>query len=353
LVTDTATHPLQRQFSAPAYLRSTTRDISATGPIRRPAASLATQSETLYSFTRTGLGNIEEVQDFSPAEYLEQSQNVYATPHSLAPSPAVERGEFNDQTTSSLTYHQAYEPSAPQPPMTVISNPSLVSRSAVLSEPMTRSNTDDVLCEGFDMFHMNSTSKPSESGFGKAEDLDDQTLPFSTMVPQQYHDISYSGNPLPLSYCSEEMAASLSQESDVSSSPFTSVHSSPRMQESPTASVRLLAPKQESDRSLSPTGNPRFVDVKGADGTVKRKAEITRAARREPDRKTLKCPYCDDNPSGFHGVHELDRHIGRHHKLRRKVWICKEKDVDGKFLANCKACRNKVSSQNKIMECQC
>ncbi|KPI43417.1 uncharacterized protein AB675_6883 [Cyphellophora attinorum] len=302
LVTDTPTHPLQRQISAPAFLRSTTRDISTTVPIRRPAASLATQSETLYSFTRTGLGNIEEVQDLSPAEYLEQSQNVYATPHSLTPSPAVERGEFNDQTTSNLTYHQAYEPSAPQPPMTVISDSSLVSRSAVLSEPMTRSNTDDVLCKGFDMFRMNSLSKPNESiELGKAEDLDDQTLPFSTMVPQQYHDISYSGNPLPFPYCSEEMAASLSQESDVSSSPFTSVHSSPRMQESPTASVRLLAPKQESDKSSSPTGNPRFVDVKGADGTVKRKAEITRAARREPD----------------------------------------QKDVDGKFLANCKACRNK------------
>lgn len=340
LVVDTPTHPLQRQYSAPAYLR-TTREVPFDVSGRHDFSTTSTSATPTYSFTRTGLGDIDELQDLSPSEYLELSQSQFCT-HSLTPSPGVEGGEFNDQNTSDLTYHEAYEPSAPQPPMATISDSSLISRSVALSEPMTRSNTDDVLCKGVDMIRMSSMSKPSHSVLGKSDDLDDQALPLSypTMVPSQYHEISYSTSPLPISYISE-MTASLSQESYGSSSSGSN-DSSPRMQESPTSSGRRLAPKLESDKSLPVTDITRYIEVKDEDGTVKRKAEITRAKRREPERKTLKCPYCDENRTGFHGVHELDRHIGRHHNLRRKVWICKEKDQNGTFLANCKACRNKV-----------
>lgn len=340
----THTHHLQRQCSAPAG--RTNRPSPCALPVLTafdasnslPPSAVNTSAQ--YDYLRTNLGNIDEVQVFHPADYLEHAQDD--TPSaSVTPPPAVERGEFDYQTNSNLTYHEAFDQSIAQP-MAPISASSLISGSSALSEPMTRSDTNDVLCKGVDMFRMNSMPK-SESELTKTDDAN-QALPFSfspNMVPTQYHEISYSGSP-PFSY-SSEMQPSLSHESD-SSSHLSSIHSSPRLEESIT-SGRLLAPKLES--SLSPAENPRFklVDVKGEDGTVTRKAEIARETRKEPDRKNRKlCPFCHDNPTGFHGLHELQRHIDRHHSSRRKVWICKEKFADGTFLANCKACRNKVSS---------
>ena len=52
------------------------------------------------------------------------------------------------------------------------------------------------------------------------------------------------------------------------------------------------------------------------------------------------CPYCTKRPHDFHGDHELQRHIDRQHSSTRQVWICEEKDPNGSFLANCKACQN-------------
>ncbi|KEF57875.1 uncharacterized protein A1O9_05796 [Exophiala aquamarina CBS 119918] len=86
---------------------------------------------------------------------------------------------------------------------------------------------------------------------------------------------------------------------------------------------------------------PRIVAVKGADGTVKHKAEITRTTRQQPPRKTTFCQFCTEQPQGFHGEHELRRHIERHHTSVRKVWICKDASPDGTFLSGCKACRNR------------
>lgn len=55
-------------------------------------------------------------------------------------------------------------------------------------------------------------------------------------------------------------------------------------------------------------------------------------------RKTLYCQFCTQQPSGFHGQHELDRHMDRKHRGQRKVWICKEAEPNGTFLSKCKAC---------------
>lgn len=84
----------------------------------------------------------------------------------------------------------------------------------------------------------------------------------------------------------------------------------------------------------------KIVAVQGADGTVKHKAEITRTFRQQPPRKTTFCRFCNDQPQGFHGDHELRRHIERHHTHVRRVWICKDASAAGNFLSNCKACRS-------------
>lgn len=110
---------------------------------------------------------------------------------------------------------------------------------------------------------------------------------------------------------------------------------------------RPLAPKLERVKNVSSSGvelpEPKIVAVQAADGTVTHKAQITRTVRPQPPRKTTFCQFCNEQPHGFHGDHELRRHIERHHTQVRRVWICKDASADGTFLANCKACRNRKS----------
>ena len=113
---------------------------------------------------------------------------------------------------------------------------------------------------------------------------------------------------------------------------------------SSNAVSRLLAPKTERPEEIVlqqvDMPAPKLVAVQGADGTVKHKAEITRTVRQQPQRKTTFCQFCNDQPMGFHGDHELRRHIERHHSQVRRVWVCKDASANGKFLSNCKACRS-------------
>ena len=74
------------------------------------------------------------------------------------------------------------------------------------------------------------------------------------------------------------------------------------------------------------------------DGGVRYKAEI--APQLQTQRKTTFCSFCSDSPQGFHGDHELRRHLERHHMSRCRVWVCIDISPDCGFLANCKACRN-------------
>jgi hypothetical protein len=79
-------------------------------------------------------------------------------------------------------------------------------------------------------------------------------------------------------------------------------------------------------------------------GNGEDKVQIPKSAERQkrPTAPKLVCPTCSDHPEGFRGQHELERHMSRAHAKLRKVWICVESpEGDGKFLANCKACRTK------------
>ena len=67
--------------------------------------------------------------------------------------------------------------------------------------------------------------------------------------------------------------------------------------------------------------------------------EITRAPPKPQQRKTTHCTFCNEQPSGFHGDHELRRHIERHHAVNRKVWVCQNPPDRPGWLDNCKACR--------------
>jgi hypothetical protein len=98
-----------------------------------------------------------------------------------------------------------------------------------------------------------------------------------------------------------------------------------------------------ADSDASHRDYPRIVEVTLGDGTILHNAEIPRS---QPRRKTTFCHLCNDHPAGFHGDHELRRHVDRQHTMTREVWICKDNTLQDALrpvvpLANCKSCRNK------------
>jgi hypothetical protein len=117
------------------------------------------------------------------------------------------------------------------------------------------------------------------------------------------------------------------------------------LEQNTQSKARPLAPKQEDHDSYSTKAKrPKIVEFI-LDDTIRQKAEIPYTSRQQPQRKTVFCAICEDHPQGFHGEHELRRHIERHHTGYRKVWICKENtSKDGPrpcvSLSSCKACRN-------------
>jgi hypothetical protein len=83
-----------------------------------------------------------------------------------------------------------------------------------------------------------------------------------------------------------------------------------------------------------------MIRISSENGTSKEVAAIPKASFQRPPRAKTYCHLCTDQPEGFHGEHELRRHIERVHSVVRKVWVCVDISPDKTFLANCKACRN-------------
>ncbi|KIW95002.1 uncharacterized protein Z519_04982 [Cladophialophora bantiana CBS 173.52] len=82
------------------------------------------------------------------------------------------------------------------------------------------------------------------------------------------------------------------------------------------------------------------VKISNLDEDAAHKATIQKSFHQQPPRRTLPCPLCHDPPQGYHDEHELRRHIDQHHAQSRRVWICKEAQPGGTFLAGCIACKN-------------
>ncbi|KAJ9603188.1 hypothetical protein H2200_012483 [Cladophialophora chaetospira] len=320
-------------------------------------------------YTGPNLHHIQEVQvqDLSPADYLARSPEDYHMPPtiSLTPPTNTERGEFNMNQISQLTspYSPAIESPGVFTPMTSTSDSSMTAPSTNLSEPMSRSNTNNVLCEGFEMFRMDSqcSSKDRKAAATLGHDNEQarQLFPFSSAVVgtgfgcngfSYPDDEGFASSSSPSSFEMKNSPSSGSNASSisVSSQPcIASARGLPQQEVPRSINVvsRLIAPKTERPQEVLSQQHdmpaPKLVAVQGADGTVKHKAEIKPIARQQLPRKTTFCQFCNDQPQGFHGDHELRRHIERHHSQVRRVWICKDASQDGKFLSNCKACRSR------------
>ncbi|KAJ5706723.1 hypothetical protein N7488_006524 [Penicillium malachiteum] len=147
-----------------------------------------------------------------------------------------------------------------------------------------------------------------------------------------------------------EMKPYLSTDSSPSpTNPSAPTRAARRTQEQIAHATRPIAPKREPESSSSPTTillqpdskDPhQMVRICPTDGTAKPVQAIPKASVQRPPRPKTYCHLCNDQPEGFHGDHELRRHIDRVHASVRKVWVCVDISPDKTFLANCKACRN-------------
>jgi hypothetical protein len=292
----------------------------------------------------------------------------FATPpyFSVTPSPALGRGESQTQDLSYLSTSVRSDSNwqVPYSSSPTTSEPGLTTASTTTSAAMSRDNTNDMLCDSFDMIRVESStshcnvSVTSESTAVDGYKADNSVLHDSSFSSLEDVSVSYSQSsfhdtqsfvPSPSRM---KMKRSLSQESNASLSSSASQGSQSRMsrrvqEQNAQSKARPLAPKMESyeDSSSAKVKMPKIVEITSADGIVRHKAEIPRTTRQQTQRKTTFCTLCNDHPQGFHGDHELRRHIERHHNTFRKVWICKDNSANGGPrpavpLANCKACRN-------------
>jgi hypothetical protein len=230
---------------------------------------------------------------------------------------------------------------------------------------MSRCNTNDTLFDSFGMIRIDSstsyrdvsvTSDSTAVDGYKADDSvsHDPSFPSFEDASVSYSQSSFHDTQSFVSSPSRmEMKRSLSYESNASSSSSASQGSQTRFprrvqEQNAQSKARPLAPKMESheDSSSAKAKMPKIVEITADDGTVSHKAEIPRTTRQQTQRKTTFCTLCNFHPSGFHGDHELRRHVERHHTAVRKVWICKENTTNNGprpavSLNDCKACRSR------------
>ena len=239
------------------------------------------------------------------------------------------------------------------------------SASSLSNEPaasMSRSTTTDSLCSGLDMMRFHSAgssfeNSPSAFSFSCPDPTADVSFP-TVCLPVQEEDIK-SSVPLAPPPSEDPESCFFSSSAPPSTSPHIPVStdmkhsiSTESVSKFPTRriqeqSTRPIAPKAETEAATeqpsSTAAEPPHVmmHIDSYNGTAKEVAAIPRMSihHRAPRRKSY-CPLCNDQPDGFHGEHELRRHVERVHSMVRKVWVCIDISPDKKFLANCKACRN-------------
>ncbi|OJJ46224.1 hypothetical protein ASPZODRAFT_133236 [Penicilliopsis zonata CBS 506.65] len=187
-----------------------------------------------------------------------------------------------------------------------------------------------------------STSAPSTTTYHPFLTVpsSDSTFTLSSCSSSSSSSSSSSFSSIP-SNQSVEMRHSLSVESDSSSSSQQS-RAARRTHEQILQGARPIAPKVQTQHSPPSklAEQHKMIRISSSDGTAKEVAAIPKASVQRPQRPKTKCTMCNDQPEGFHGEHELRRHIERVHAVVRKVWVCVDISPDKTFLANCKACRN-------------
>lgn len=312
------------------------------------------------------------VNEYSPSEYARQHSDDFQDRTGVS---ALSLALATDPASSGLQHQlQAPQPEFPIDP-TGLLDPALVGQPAPppsAAVEMSRSATTDSICGGLDMIRFDSSgpsmdpgypfSMPSTEFMSSVSPINVPFQDFSTQQPLNpiHHFPFPESAPLPFS-CSApsttsfyhplpstvsesptmEMKPSMSSESNSSAASQQS-RAARRTQEQIVQGTRPIAPKLESRDSSppKPVKQHKMIRISSSDGTSKEVAAIPKASIQRPPRPKTYCTKCNDQPDGFHGEHELRRHIERVHAVVRKVWVCVDISPGKTFLANCKACRN-------------
>ncbi|EEH02715.1 conserved hypothetical protein [Histoplasma capsulatum G186AR] len=338
---------------------------SATAP-RTPLAS-----EKRYSLQIQQL-NMNNVNEYSPSEFTQQQSLDNLSDSLFMFEPGSDSSPLNNEKCQYTTSDCLIPPTSQNYPQC----------SSTTAVEMSRTATADSLCGGMGMIRFDSTGSVSNnlakldnnpssrishqslnlnndlnyciapspiSNFRSgnmnnvhfSQSLPESRLPFPSISPSTSLACSPSSpTPLSLTPSSSEMKHSLSSASD-SSSLSNQSRAVRRTQEQIVQGTRPIAPKQDKKyASHSKVAEHKMLRISSGDGTSREVAAIPKASVRRPMRTKTYCSYCNEQPEGFHGEHELRRHIERVHSVVRKVWVCVDISPDKQFLANCKACRN-------------
>ena len=276
--------------------------MSVAVPARHTAegAQLSTSytPEINQQYHQRPLQQISEVQDWLPQDYLAQYDGA----------------EFNNSALQSFNGLENFIPTpeslflAGEQPSAESGIPCLTNGS--ISEPMSRNNTNDVLSEPLLMCRLESVKshmKMSPKQF-PVDASKDASLLFCSALdnPVDYPDAVdfLSVTPTELKQCPS------TGRIDTTSLPTVHTRITQRVSEQNSQGSRPLAPKNQNDATGQPPA-PKLKAFKNEDGTIVHKAEIARHTRQQAPRKTTFCRYCNDQPQGFHGDHELRRrHLG-------------------------------------------
>jgi hypothetical protein len=295
---------------------------------------------------------LHHVDEYSPSEYTRYLDN-----HPNQP--------FDSALTFGFANHGETGPTFPQYPDRA--SP-WTDQAPATAADMSRSTTTDSLVGGMNMFRFDSTgpsryqepvySIPPEWVPGTTSGLPYNDPYISPLYPDLDPTMSapfsfpqFSASAPPTTSFHYPMPQPYPPFDAVDMKPSDSVDSlhsatlrsraARRTQEQIAHSARPIAPKLEShDSTLPHIDSHKMVRIASSNGTTKEVAAIPKASVRRPPRPKTYCHLCTDHPDGFHGEHELRRHIERVHASVRTVWICKDISPGKYFLANCKACRN-------------
>ncbi|PYH78812.1 hypothetical protein BO82DRAFT_149661 [Aspergillus uvarum CBS 121591] len=364
-------------FSGPGSSRQTAmvRSQSQQTPVsHRPSLAATNVKGHRHSYGPQRVQRrLDHVNEYTPSEYAKQylgdfqgQGSVSALSMALSADPAL---SGFDQQRSQLIQTQAEL----MADFTTLANPTMADQPAAVE--MSRSTTTDSLCGGFGMMRFDSSGPNLDSTFSfsvPSTEFMPSSSPMNVPFPTSFnplhqnpvHDLafSYPDSAAPISFsCSApsstpyyspiptfsaspatEMKPSISTENDSPSSASQPSRAARRTQEQIMQGARPIAPKAEPQSSSPPKVGEqhKMIRISSSDGTAKEVAAIPKASIQRPTRPKTYCNMCNDQPDGFHGEHELRRHIERVHAVVRKVWVCVDISPDKSFLANCKACRN-------------
>ena len=299
------------------------RDVAVESPGRQDIDRSPDRQHTLGS---------SAVKVFSPAEYIRKYPLLMGT-----------ESEPLSTDRSHLTYPPSLSDSA-----SILSLPLATPTSEEFhymlpnSGEMSRqsSHFSNSLCDSVDMLALGS----HRSGeLDMSWDDPSRVSPRYLGMPLGKSSIPAESQPVPAMPCSTgepyttEMGRPNSFES-VSSSQPRAVR---RHQEQVNQASRRIAPKviKQEKHATSRLASPaQTITYRSEDGIMREARAIPKSSRERPMREGLKCTQCDEKPLGFHGHHELQRHIDNVHAVHRKAWICIDISPNKDFLSGCRKC---------------